>query len=361
MIEKLRVKKHIVLTLAIFISIMVVLTNLSGCAEKTNYNGKAQYVTIKDFSGKEIKIKQPVKKIISTYGLATQTLFLMGDGNKVLGSTKMAVNDAFIKLAYPNEAQSMKLIISQNGANVEEVAKLKPDVIITAFWNSEQVTKQLGNLDIPIVTLNMETPDNYIKSIYLLGKILNEEEKAESVANYYKKEMSEIDNKTSKTKSKPKVMLIEYSMRSKALKVPGSEYFQNELIKIAGGNSVSDTLPGGWNMVNVEQVAKWDPDVIVTVSYSLKYNSESVKKTILDDPAWKNIRAVKLGKVYAMPNDGESWDYPAPKWILGLDWMAKLLQPELFTSLNVKLKAAELYKKFYGIDISKVRIIGDLH
>jgi iron complex transport system substrate-binding protein len=355
------IRKQTLRSLSFLTVILLLITSFAGCTTPKSTQQQSQYVTITDYLGKEVKIKEPVKSIVSTYGLATQTLFLMGDGEKVKGSTKLAANDTFIKLVYPEQAKSMKMVITPNGANIEEIAQLKPDVIITAFWNSEQISKQLGNLHIPIITLNMETPENYIKSVLLLGKVLNEEQKAKTIANYYEEAMNSIVSKTSSVKNKPKVMLIEYSLKSKVLKVPGKEYFQNELIKMAGGNSVSDELPGGWNMVNVEQVAKWDPDIIITVSYSLKYTSEGVKKTILNDPAWQNIRAVKSGKVYAMPNDGESWDYPAPKWILGLDWTAKLLHPELFATLSVKEKAAELYKKFYNIDIPKVHIVGDLH
>ncbi len=351
-------------TLKVITVILIMLFALpifSGCSNNQSSNNNAKYVEVTDFTGTKIKIKQPVQKIVSMYGLATQTLFLIGEGDKVLGSTKMAVNDAFIKLAYPDVAKKMKLVTSPNGSNVEEIAKINPDLVIAAFWNSEQVKKQLGDLKIPIITLNMETPKNYIKSIEILSKILNGEEKARPIIDYYNENMQKILSKTESIKNRPKVMLVEYSMRSKALKVPGEEYFQNVIINMAGGNSVSSTLPGGWNMVNVEQVAKWDPDIIITVSYSLKYTSEDLKKTIMNDVAWKNIRAVKLGKIYAMPNDGESWDYPAPKWILGLYWDAKKIHPEIFGNLDIKEKAANFYKKFYNIDINKIKIVGNLN
>ena len=354
-------KRTILKIVVIALITLLALPMLSGCSSNGSSTNHAKTVTITDSLGTKVEIKQPVQKIVSMYGLATQTLFLMGEGDKVLGSTKMAVNDAFIKLAYPDAAKKMKLVSSPNGYNVEEIAKINPDLVIAAFWNSEQVKKQLGDLKIPIITLNMETPKNYIKSIEILSKVLNDKQKAQTIIDYYNENMQKILGKTKTIKNRPKVMLVEYSMRSKALKVPGEEYFQNVIINMAGGDSVSSTLPGGWNMVNVEQVAKWDPDIIITVSYSLKYTSEDLKKTIMNDVAWKNIRAVKSGKIYAMPNDGESWDYPAPKWILGLYWMAKTIHPEIFKSLNVKEEAANFYKKFYNLDINKIKIVGDLN
>ncbi len=346
--------KKIVVLIVVFV---LAFGTFTGCSKQKQ---SGSFVTITDFADKQVKIEEPVKSIVSMYGLATQMLYLLGEGDKVVASTKMAANDAFIKLVDPESAEKMKVVLTQNGVNVEEVAKLKPTFVIAAFWNSKEISKSISGLDIPVVTLNLETPDNFIKSLELLEKILQEDDKAKEIADYYRNALKSITEKTRSLKDKPKVLLVEYSMRSHALKVPGSEYFQNTLIELAGGESVSRSLPGGWNVVNAEQVAKWDPDVIITVSYSLKYSSEKVKESIMNDPAWKAVRAVKTGRVFAMPNDGESWDYPAPKWILGVYWTAKILHPDLFPTLNVKEEAANFYKKFYGVDIGNVKIVGDL-
>ncbi|WP_237698652.1 hypothetical protein [Pyrococcus yayanosii] len=59
-----------------------------------------------------------------------------------------------------------------------------------------------------------------------------------------------------------------------------------------------------------------------------------------------------------MPNDGESWDYPAPKWVLSLYWLAKVLHPDLFQDVDVQKIADEFYGKWYGIDPGKVTYRG---
>ncbi|AHF79483.1 ABC transporter substrate-binding protein [Thermococcus paralvinellae] len=323
---------------------------------------KTGYVEVTDFRGKTVRIKQPVERIVSLYGLATQMVYLLGEGEKVLGSTPLAMNDAFIQLIDPGMKNRMIFVGSPKSANVEEVKKLNPDVVFTAAWGNERLNEQIENLGIPVIALDLETVENYLKSLEIMGKALGKEDKAREAIEYYKSAMKVVTERTAKIpeSEKPRVLLIYYSLKSKAFKAPGREYFQNVLIEMAGGISVSKELPGGWNVINVEQVARWDPDVILVVSYSLKYPSTKVKEDILNDPAWSSIKAVKEGKVYAMPNDGESWDYPAPKWILGLYWTAKVLHPDLFKDLNIKKKADEFYQKFFGISIDKVKIVGDI-
>lgn len=338
------------------VKIEVVKAETPGESENTGYG------EVKDFANRTVKVKSPPARIVSLYGLVTQMIYFLGveDGKKVVGSTPLAINDAFIGLLDPGVKNRMVFVGNPRNANVETVKSLNPDVVFTAYWGSEKINEEIESLGIPVIALNLETVDGYLKGLLTVGKVLGKEEKAEKAISYYRSAVDFVTNRTSKLKERPRVLLVQYSMKDKAFKAPGKEYFQNRLIEMAGGESVSSNLPGGWNVVNVEQVAKWNPDVIIVVSYSPKKPSAKVKEEILNDPAWKGIKAVKEGRVYAMPNDGESWDYPAPKWVLGLYWLAKVLHPELFGDLDVRAKADDFYQKWYGIDPNKVEITGDM-
>jgi len=320
------------------------------------------YVTVQDFRNRTVKVKQPVERIVSLYGLATQMVYLLGDGQKVLGSTPLAMNDGFIQLIDPEVKNRMVFVGSPKSANIETVKELNPDVVFTAAWGDERLNEGIETLGIPVIALDLETVDNYLKSLEIMGKVLGKEERAKEAVEYYRNALKVVTEGTASLSEggRPRVLLVMYSMKSKAFKVPGQDYFQNRLIEMAGGISVSKELPGGWNVVNVEQIASWDPDIIIVVSYSLQYPSTKVKEDIMNDPAWQGIRAVKEGKIYAMPNDGESWDYPAPKWILGLYWTAKVLHPELFSDLDIEKEANDLYERFYGLSIEDVTIVGDM-
>ncbi|ACJ15781.1 ABC-type iron(III)-siderophore transport system, periplasmic component [Thermococcus onnurineus NA1] len=328
----------------------------------TNEEPKTGYITVTDFRGKEVKVSQPVNRIVAIYGLAAQMVYLIGEGEKIVGGTPMVVSDSFIQLIDPDAKDRVILAGDPTSANVEEIKKLNPDVVFTAAWGDERVNEQIESLGIPVIALDLETVESYLKSLEIIGKVLGKRNEVKEITKYYVNAMERITNKTSKFSEdqKPRVLLVMYSMKSKAFKAPGQEYFQNRLIEMAGGISVSKELPGGWNVINIEQVAEWNPDVIIVVGYSPVYPSTKIKEDILNDPAWGQIRAVKEGKIYAMPNDGESWDYPAPKWILGLYWTAKVLHPELFSDLDIMKEANDFYERFFGISINDVSLVGDI-
>lgn len=48
-------------------------------------------------------------------------------------------------------------------------------------------------------------------------------------------------------------------------------------------------MKGGWVNVDLEQIIKWNPDFILVVKYG-----NITSETILQDPRWKDIKAVKV-------------------------------------------------------------------
>ena len=360
-------RQHLV-TVPSVIFLLAILLFLAACQgvlpsmrEPAPWAATASEVTVTDFNGHEAVIRQPVERIVTIYGLAAQMAYLLGEGEKVVGGTNLVMNDDFIKFIDPAAQDRIVLAGDPKSANAEELKKLDADVVFTAKWGDEQVNRQIESLGIPVVALDLESVEHYIESLKMMGKALGQEEKAEAASTYYAQASAQIAERTEtlEREQKPRVLFLEYSLRKKAFKAPGSDYFQNVLIEMAGGESVSRELKGGWNVVNFEQVAQWDPDAIIVATYKTDYPSTKVKHDILHDSSWRQLRAVQEGAVYAMPNDGESWDYPAPKWILGLAWTAKILQPQLFADLDLHQQADDFYQRFFDVRLEDVQIVGD--
>ena len=85
-----------------------------------------------------------------------------------------------------------------------------------------------------------------------------------------------------------------------------------------------------------------------------------MKDQILNDASWDVTTAAQTGAVYAFPGDWESWDAPTPKWILGLYWLATIIQPDMFSGINFQTLGSEFYQRFYGITWSAAEVTGDI-
>ena len=109
---------------------------------------------------------------------------------------------------------------------------------------------------------------------------------------------------------------------------------QTELIEAAGAkNAVTGVdIEGGFVDVSIEQIIAWNPDVIWIPPYA-SYTVES----LLDDPAWSTINAIKNKKVYMCPSsDFEPWDQPTAAVTLGVCWATHKLYPDLYSLDDLK-------------------------
>ena len=60
------------------------------------------------------------------------------------------------------------------------------------------------------------------------------------------------------------------------------------------------------------------------------------------------------GSILGFPSDYNSWDQADSRWILGLEWLAAALHPDLFASVDLKAEAASFYAELYGIDTAVI-------
>lgn len=317
-------------------------------------SGAVSYVVVKDALGREVKVRVPVRRIITWYSLAPPFLYLLGAGKEFIAGWTWSTS--FYKLIDPNISE--KVAYGRN-LGVEQIIKMRPDLVITAKWYANhRIFKQLEGVGIPVLYVNLESVKGIENTIKILGKVLQRESLANRIIQYYNSVVSNITSKLKDVKVRPKVLILYYSHRHHSFRTFGGDMFQSRLIEMAGGVSVSQNLTGKKD-VNDEQIVKWDPDIIIIIRYGGP-SGEEVRKMIMNDKALRYVKAVREGRVYVVPNDGENWVDPCPKWVLGLAWLAKTLHPNAFKNLNITNMAATFYREFFNISIKEVHITGDL-
>ncbi|MDI6604600.1 MAG: ABC transporter substrate-binding protein [Thermoanaerobacteraceae bacterium] len=346
-------KRRLKLTSLVGLLIFLIVFAATGCSgTKAPQETKVSYVEVKDAVGRTVKIQESVKKIVSIYGMIPQFVYLLGEGDKFYAGGFWGTD--FYKLVDPDV---MTKASRGKTANVEEIAKEKPNVVLCSYWqaNNKDV-KQLESLNIPVICTKVESIEDINNTVSMLGKVFQKEKQAQNIVDYYKKAEQNVKDKIQRT-TKPKVLIMYYSGKDHSYMTMGGDMFQSRLVEIAGGTSVSQNLSGK-KSIDVEQSVKWNPDMIMIIQYDK--SAAQTKDEILKDPAWGKINAVKDGKVFLVPNDGDNWIDPCPKWPLGLYWAAKVLHPNEFKDINIKDKAKDFYKTFFGLNIDKVQINGNL-
>lgn len=233
--------------------------------------------------------------------------------------------------------------------SVETVAAMKPDVIFLKSYTREDAGIAFEETGIPVIYLSLESPADYVVDVAAVGKVFGEEERAAEILAYY----AEIEERVAKiaagVETKKKVLLLQFAEAdgAYALKIAPANWFQTSMVEDAGGDPVwkaDAEKTNKWMDVNFEQIAAYDPDVLLIVNYfdDPKANVAMLK----EDEAWKELRAVKDGEIYPFGKDTLSWDSAGPRRGLGLLWTVKTLYPELSADIDLEAEMQKFYSWF---------------
>ena len=123
-----------------------------------------------------------------------------------------------------------------------------------------------------------------------------------------------------------------------------------EILEFMGVRNVAAENPGGLATVSIEQVLRWDPEVIVTID-------QTFAATARDNPLWKSVRAIRDGRVHLSPKLPFGWiDFPpGVNRLIGLWWLGKVIFPTLFTE-DIKALTREFYRRWYHVQLDDAQV-----
>ncbi|MFC2054948.1 ABC transporter substrate-binding protein [Chloroflexota bacterium] len=325
-------------------------------ASEENTEAEPSDITFTDASGKELNFSTPPERLVFA-GRASQllihTAYLFPEAiDRVAGMEQRAQRKtSMLPLIDPKYEQKTQF---ERDAAAEQIAPVQPDAVLMKTYMTERLGNPLEQLDIPVVYLDLETPEQFFRDLESLGALFDNPERTEEVKSFYQDRMDRVETALTglKLEDRPSVLLIQYDTRSGevAFNVPSANWLQTQLVELAGGEPIwtEAVTSGGWTVVNFEQIAAWDPDLIIVVNY---FDDPGIAVAELrQDSKWKELRATQEDNILAFPGDYLSWDQPDTRWILGLQWLAKKIQADRFESLNLLDEVKTFYEEMYGLD-----------
>jgi iron complex transport system substrate-binding protein len=257
---------------------------------------------------------------------------------------------AFAELVDPDLAD--KTILQKN-VGPEEIAGTDPDLVILKSYMADDLGAPLEQMGMPVLYVDLETPEQYERDIEVLGTVLGETDRAAQILSFYRDRVRRISLATAglADDARPSVLVLKHdaSEGTASFDVPPASWLQTTMVTLAGGRPVwiDEAGGSGWTRVGFEQIAAWNPDQIHIISYT--GDSEAVANDLQADQAWQALGAVRTGSIYGWPGDSTSWDQPDSRWILGLAWLFTKVQPDLAGDVNVKDEIELFFTQMYRL------------
>jgi iron complex transport system substrate-binding protein len=316
-------------------------------------------LTLTDALGRSVVFDTPPQRIViagKSSLTIVDTLYLFPEtSQRLVGLVvgKQPIGD-FVSLVDPTWDQKAILAVD---AGPEQIAPLQPDAVLLRSFMAESLGRPLEILGIPVVYLDLETPEQYFRDITVLGQLLDNEPRAREIETFYQSRLDEVAQAVVSADQKPRVLLVQYSDQGGevALNVPSVSWLQTTEVELAGGTPVWSEAAqgGGWTVVNFEQIAAWDPDKIFVIHYDA--DSAEVVEMLQADVKWQALTAVQRGQIYGFPTDIFSWDQPDPRWILGVTWLASKIHPGALAEIDMQQEAIQFFRQMYGLEEAAVQ------
>jgi len=181
-----------------------------------------------------------------------------------------------------------------------------------------------------IIVLDPHDLDGILDSIEHVAEAVGREKKGKDIIQALRKRIDHVSSVAKNAKNTPRVLCIEWLDP-----IFTSGHWVPQMVELAGSiNGISKSSEPSRRM-RWEEVIEFDPDIIVLMPCG--FDVERTMKElwrIEKREEWKKLDAVKNKNVYAA-DAGSYFSRPGPRTITGLEILARIIHPDLFSGLNV--------------------------
>ncbi|MCM2315329.1 MAG: helical backbone metal receptor [Thermoanaerobaculia bacterium] len=254
------------------------------------------------------------QRIVTLVPSAAEVLDGLGLADRIVGVTDYT--------DFPAGMEALPKVGAFNNLNIEATVALRPDLAVaTSDGNSPAVIARLRRLGIDVVVLDLRYWETTQGSILDLGKHTGREREAKQLVA----EMNRVAGCVSAATKGAKRPRVLFAFDMNPVIAPGQDSFTNQLIGMAGGESVTKGNPAPYPRLSAEGLIALAPEVIVVSTMNPAKDLEAWKAWL---GRWPAIPAVKQGAIRMI--DSRTIDRPSHRLVIGLRELAANLHPALF-------------------------------
>ena len=213
-------------------------------------------------------------RIVSLNPMATEVLFVIGAGHRLVGRSAWD--------EYPAEVKNVTSVGDGIRPNVEAVLGVKPTlVILYATAENRAAAEAFRRAGVRTMSLRVDHIAQFMTFTERLGVAVGQETRARAVRDSVQHTLDAV--RAAMRGAVPRRVVWPVWL-SPVMVIGGGSYL-SELLEIAGGTNVFHDLEAPSPQVSVEEIARRDPDMVI--------GSDKTQSAIRAVAAWRSIRAVR--------------------------------------------------------------------
>jgi iron complex transport system substrate-binding protein len=270
--------------------------------------------TLTDDEGTEVELAAEPQRIVSLTPAATETLFALGVGDRIVGK----VEDFSL---FPPEAAAIPDVAKFGEVDVEQIVNLETDLVIAGGnnFNPPDKIEQLRGLDVPVVVLYAPDIATVFTDIELIGLAVG---RADEAADLTASMHALFDQVASAAGDLERPRVFYELDATQAIYTAADDSFLAAMIELAGGEPITTGSTTSFE-IPLETLITADPEVILLGDAAYGVTADAVAAR----PGWNVMTAVREGRI--RPIDDVIVTRPGPRLVDGLRALARAIHPDI--------------------------------
>lgn len=320
---------------------------------------------VTDQAGNTVEVPNKITRVVIDQIpiLSTYMSYFKGSAPYIVGycgSFKDTITKTVLKDIAPELMKSSDTVYAQSDLNIEEIMKLNPDVILYNANNAShaQILKESGIPSIGFATVGASTDadpiDRYQQWLELLEDVFNEDGKMNDFKSAGNAIVADVEKRIAAVPQdkRPSAMIL-WKYSDGVPQVSGNGTFGTFWLKRLGVKDVVVDEAKGFTQVNMEQVYRWDPDILFLDGPGLlSLRTADVIENRVQGTDFSTLSAVKNKRVYDTTLGMWNWFTPNPDAPLVYAWLACKTYPEVFADYPLEQTIKDYYQKWYGYTVT---------
>jgi iron complex transport system substrate-binding protein len=202
-----------------------------------------------------LRLRNKPERIVCLTEEPTETLYLLGEGRRIVGISAYTVR--------PPEAKRDKPVVSAFiGGSIAKIKALEPDLVIGFSDIQADLAQQLVAENLQVLIFNQRTLQEILDTILVLGRIVGADDRARALVEGYIARLSAAESRAAQRPRRPRVYFEEWD--EPMISAIG---WVSELIAFAGGQDIfAERAPGkhaSERFVTAQEVSARAPEVYI--------------------------------------------------------------------------------------------------
>lgn len=303
------------------------------------------------------------KKIVSFLPSATEILYEIGASSQIVGVTHeckypedaklkpRVINSVFDASVMSSKDIDQKIVeLYSNGKDIyivndQILRDLKPDLIVaqgicevcSPFKSEIKRAISILGYSPEIIILDPHTINDILNNINEIAKQVDKIERGRKLVDSLNKKIISIREVISKknVRKSSGILCLEWI---EPFFTAG--HWVPEMIEIAGGVNYLSKTGEKSRRSTIEEIKKFDPDKIILMpcGFDIDRTIKEYERTIKNNSSWNSLRAIKEKELYIV-DAGSYFSKPGPRTFVGIEVLAKIINPNEFNHIRVPLKS----------------------